>query len=51
MRIPVRPLKTVPDLESVLGFVVTVIMSPWADFEARDRNQESCFIHACVLSA
>ena len=35
----------------MLGFVVTDIMPPWTDFEARDRNLESCFIHAGVLGA
>ena len=41
----------VPHIDSMLGFVVTVIMPPWTDFEARDRNLESCFIHAGVLGA
>ena len=40
-----------PNIDSVLGFVVTVIVPPWTDFEARERNLESCFIHAGVLGA
>lgn len=41
----------VPHTESGLGFVVIVVMFPWGDFEPRDRNLESCFIHAGVLGA